>query len=292
MDDELWDVRFCLDGLDNVERSIGISDITYMNLLAVIEREGYGINDYMYYVKEKGRGIAGMELVDGMAKVNQMVEQYEDEKCVSLTVTKRGNKLPAGINSFLVEEQIPISEFGVEQIYTVDDDGVLFPSQELVQPSEECVQLTEDSEYMYLLTQQSQNVQTNKGKGIMEDDGMEYYEDQAEEHGDSDDLAEGSEDFDMDMAEYEPAETQLENRKRKHAGHLSDGESDYDDLFDESDDSSNDSGCEIINVPDPEPAKKKKLQVKRPGERTFPILIGFGVNDNSHYGLIVCMISS
>ena len=99
---------------------------------------------------------------------------------------------------------------------------------------------------MYLLTQQSQNVQTNKGKGIMEDDGMEEgsedYEDQAEEHGDSDDLAEGSEDFDMDMAEYEPAETQLEKRKRKHARQLSDGESDHDDLFEESDASSNDSG--------------------------------------------------
>ena len=75
MDDDFWEVRFCFDGLNNVERTIGRSDITFMNLLAVIEIEGYGINDCMYYVKEKGRGIAGMELVDGMAKVNQMVEQ-------------------------------------------------------------------------------------------------------------------------------------------------------------------------------------------------------------------------
>ena len=117
LDDEFWDVRFSFDGLNNVERTIGRSDITFMNLLAVIEIEGYGINDCMYYVKEKVRGIAGMSLVDGMAKVNQMVEQYEDEKCVSLTVTKRANKLPAGINSFPVEELVPISEYGVEQLY-------------------------------------------------------------------------------------------------------------------------------------------------------------------------------
>jgi hypothetical protein len=40
----------------NLERYLYRSDITYINLLALIEEEGYEMNDCMYYVKEKGRG--------------------------------------------------------------------------------------------------------------------------------------------------------------------------------------------------------------------------------------------
>ena len=29
----------------------------YLSMLAVIETQGYGMNDKMYYVKEKGRGL-------------------------------------------------------------------------------------------------------------------------------------------------------------------------------------------------------------------------------------------
>jgi hypothetical protein len=61
LDDETWDVRFNLDGHANLKRCLCRSDITYLNLLALIEGEGYGINDCMYFVKEKDRGIAGME---------------------------------------------------------------------------------------------------------------------------------------------------------------------------------------------------------------------------------------
>jgi hypothetical protein len=43
----------------NLERYLYRSDITYINLLALIEEEGYGMNDSMYYVKEKERGVAG-----------------------------------------------------------------------------------------------------------------------------------------------------------------------------------------------------------------------------------------
>ena len=91
MDDEAWDVRFNLDGKDNLERCLGKSDITYLNLLALIEGEGYGINDSMYFVKEKSRGIAGMELLDGMKKVEQMIKLYESKKSISLTVYQRRN---------------------------------------------------------------------------------------------------------------------------------------------------------------------------------------------------------
>ena len=45
-----WEVRFNFLGEDNLERTIGQSDITILNLLAMIEGHGYGIRDGMYYV--------------------------------------------------------------------------------------------------------------------------------------------------------------------------------------------------------------------------------------------------
>ena len=81
-------------------------------MLAIIELEGYGINDCMYFVKEKDIGVAGMEELDGMSKVEQMIELYEEKKCINISVIKRGSSLPVNINKPAVEEQIPISEIG------------------------------------------------------------------------------------------------------------------------------------------------------------------------------------
>ena len=50
----MWDARVQFVGSGNLERKICRCDITYMNLLALIETEGYGINDSMYYVKHEG----------------------------------------------------------------------------------------------------------------------------------------------------------------------------------------------------------------------------------------------
>ncbi|KAM0922268.1 hypothetical protein ACQ4PT_006224 [Festuca glaucescens] len=125
LDDEVWDVRFHLDGKDNLERQVGRSDITYMNLLAMLEIEGYGRGDSMYYVREEGAGIARMTLIKSMVDIEEMLDLYEAAKCVSITVTKGKSGMPADINRKQCEEQIPIYEIGVHVVYSVDMQGVL-----------------------------------------------------------------------------------------------------------------------------------------------------------------------
>lgn len=121
----MWDVRFHLDGKDNLERKLSKSDITYTNMLAMLEIKGYGRGDSMYYVKEEGACIAGMALINSMNDVEEMLELYKDAECVSITVTKGESGLPADINRKQCEEQIPISEIGVPVVYSVDMQGVL-----------------------------------------------------------------------------------------------------------------------------------------------------------------------
>jgi hypothetical protein len=71
-------------GEDNLERNVSQSDITLLNILAMIECYGYGIRDIIYSINEKGKGLAGIEVIDSMIKVEEMVALYEDEKCISI----------------------------------------------------------------------------------------------------------------------------------------------------------------------------------------------------------------
>ncbi|KAM0921314.1 hypothetical protein ACQ4PT_006954 [Festuca glaucescens] len=234
LDEEVWDVRFHLDGKDNLERQLGRSDITYMNLLAMLEIEGYGWGDSMYYVREEGAGIAGMALIKSMVNVEEMLAQYESAQCVSITVIKGKSGLPAGINMKQCEEQIPISKIGVPVVYSVDMQGVLFGSQHSNENEDDnnyhLVHV--DTEQDYVLTQQSQ-------VPVIPIDS------------DDDDLNEKI----IDLKKKRPAETfnQVENY------------SEEEDLFNDSDMESEDSGS-IIET-------EKKVKKPRTGPTT-----------RSHYG--------
>jgi hypothetical protein len=161
LDDEIWEVRFHLDGKDNLERKLGRSDITLLNLMALVETEGYGWGDSLYYVKEEGTCIAGMAPIDNMSAIEEMLVQYAEHQCVSITVIKGKSGPAAGLNSKRYEEQISISDMGDDVVYSVDVQGVLFDSQ----------QGASDSDYMYLPTQQSNN---QKNKQIVVETGEEY----------------------------------------------------------------------------------------------------------------------
>ena len=98
---------------DNLERSIYISDITYHNLVALIDIDGYGLNDYVYFVREPGVGIAGLEQISDDDKVDEMLDHIgnKDQNVVNLTVIRATDPRPADLNSgYVYEEQVPLSQ--------------------------------------------------------------------------------------------------------------------------------------------------------------------------------------
>jgi hypothetical protein len=106
-------------------------------------QEGYGWGDSLYYVKEEGTCIAGMAPLDSMSAIEEMLVQYADQQCVSITVIKGKSGPAAGLNSKRYEEQISVFDMGDDVVYSVDVQGVLFDSQ----------QGASDSDYMYMPTQ-------------------------------------------------------------------------------------------------------------------------------------------
>jgi hypothetical protein len=57
-----------------------------------MEEEGYGMSDSLYYVKQEGVGLNGLELVDSNYKVEEMLVKYNNTKKVVLTVMRDSSK--------------------------------------------------------------------------------------------------------------------------------------------------------------------------------------------------------
>lgn len=98
LDDEIWEVRLHFQVRDNLERKFSLPTINFLTLIASIELEGYGINDYMSYVKEEGKGLEGVEFRDSEEKVEEMFDPYLNEKIVNIIVSKSNEPRPADIN--------------------------------------------------------------------------------------------------------------------------------------------------------------------------------------------------
>ena len=80
----------------------------------------------MFYVKEKGIGIEGMELIDSMAKIEEMLALYAAEKVVTITMLKKSASWPEGFN--MAEG---VSEILTEPVVlSVDSAGVNYISSE------------------------------------------------------------------------------------------------------------------------------------------------------------------
>ncbi|VAH09597.1 unnamed protein product [Triticum turgidum subsp. durum] len=251
-DDEPWEVRFHFQGCDNLERRLYQSDITCLNMLAIIGMQGYDQSDSMYYVKEDGVGMSGMQLIRSDEDVEEMLELYEDKMCVTITVMK-GREIERAELQINIgdEQQIPISQIGSPKIYNVDEEGVLYASQANKKAEQAACFApivsvhTEDSCGEYLITQESCNVR--KGATIadlddflnefadilevqehnMEEDNMEDEENMEEEDlMDSDSCEDEQEDEDADI------HVKIKDLKRKR---VFEGDSEPEDLFCEAD---------------------------------------------------------
>ena len=154
MDDEEWEVRFHFLDRDNLERTICLSDITFWNLIALIEVEGYSSRDFMYYVRDPGVGVSGMEELTDDDKVEEMLDHIasKGKNVVNITVMRSDAPRPVDLNiGHAYEEQVPLSEIGVPVVYEVDNSGVLFPSP--VKPQPQPVQVMHTHESSCLLKQ-------------------------------------------------------------------------------------------------------------------------------------------
>ncbi|CAM0946298.1 unnamed protein product [Alopecurus aequalis] len=118
---DMWELYIQFDGVKFVQKSMRRSDIRFLNLLSVMEKEGYGICDTMHYVKYEGEGLDGLAAVDSNDKVEEMVKKYEcNEK-------SRREELKKTIAEMKRKRADPLlhcdGDTDVEDIFVTDQDG-------------------------------------------------------------------------------------------------------------------------------------------------------------------------
>ncbi|XP_020147897.1 uncharacterized protein [Aegilops tauschii subsp. strangulata] len=141
LDDEIWEVRPYFLGRDNMERRFSVSDITFLNLIAPTETEGYGSDDYMYWVKEEGTGHEGLLLLDNQDAVEEMID-HSDFAVLNIIVAKENEDRDVEFNRAhnVCEEQIPIgSPVGDPGfVLSLSQDGVVHPLEVNVNTQQSC----------------------------------------------------------------------------------------------------------------------------------------------------------
>ena len=253
----MWSIEIHFEDNQHMDRKIGKCDITYLNLLSLIESKGYCYRDSMYCLVE---GVPGYELVDGMGKVLQMVKKCEHKQAMSLVVMQGQNK-----PSFSM-----LSAFAAAHSFALDDDDdevMYLGSQEII-PVE------------YLFTQQSNNMK--RGKEVIVEENMADSLSDLDVCSDDEFMFEAgdmvADDLDSQLREekIELSQRLMEiKRRREHPDEHIEGDTDVEDLFFYSDNDGDSHFIQMV-VPEVDPMdvpmqqlkKKKKVPVnKGPTER-------------------------
>jgi hypothetical protein len=258
LDPEIWELRIHLDGVDNLERTLARDDITYMNLIALVETQGYSMRDSIYCVKEEGKGLEGMELIENNEQIYKLLAQFESTKVLKLHV-QRGRppcaKKVIAEDSDLAGQQhgsclinyqaAVVYDVSPPFVYAVDDDGQVFESQ---------VQ----SNNPYMCTQESNNFSKAKPIVLDEEDDLDH----SDSSYDSVDIDMGVADLghieEMRKKEERYVAEKIEMRRKRLDPLLCcEGDSDIEDIFVAAEDKG------IEHEPSPKADKKKKLPVRR-----------------------------
>ncbi|KAE8791377.1 hypothetical protein D1007_34204 [Hordeum vulgare] len=87
LDDVIWDARIHFDAGHNLDMKICSSDVTFLNMYALLTVLGFNFNDELYHVKNTVVGADikhGLELIDTNIKLQQLKKQYEDSFVLNL----------------------------------------------------------------------------------------------------------------------------------------------------------------------------------------------------------------
>ncbi|KAI5006042.1 hypothetical protein ZWY2020_033285 [Hordeum vulgare] len=80
----IWDVAIHFQDLASLQLKLCSDDIVLSSVVALMETQGYGSTDSVYF--DKGIGFDGLEKIDTNAKLQQLKRQHKDAKLLNLSV--------------------------------------------------------------------------------------------------------------------------------------------------------------------------------------------------------------
>ncbi|KAE8785684.1 hypothetical protein D1007_40589 [Hordeum vulgare] len=127
LNDDVWELRIHFDCQPNIDMKLCSSDVTFMNLYAVLQTQGFYFSDELYHMRNLGIGEErehGLELIDTNIKLQQVKKEYNDSLVLNLLVRATPTEKLAAI----VYRPPILYDLSEPVVLVVDPEGVVFHS--------------------------------------------------------------------------------------------------------------------------------------------------------------------
>lgn len=223
VEEAIWDVRIQFDALHNLDRKICSSDVTFLNLYALLHTQGFTFSDELYHMENTCIGEQrehGLDLIDTNIKLQQIKKQHEHTLVLNLLVRATATdsaaiQRNAELQTILYAPPV-VYDLSEPAVLAVDDQGVVFNSQGSsstnVGASGFC-------------TQESKNLGKQKLKSVMEDEVL------LQEGYHSSDNSEGAYDSDNYLEKYRISQDTeiIDGKRQADEEQLADDQDEYSD---------------------------------------------------------------
>lgn len=132
MYDEILEVRIYFDPADRLELKLCSSVVTYLNIVEVMETQGFSVYDLLYHIENPDLGEKGLEMVESNAELQLIKRQIEDSKVLDFLVracTPRVSQFQRQEFLTVLYEESVVYDFSEPPVYVVDEDEIAFGSQ-------------------------------------------------------------------------------------------------------------------------------------------------------------------
>ncbi|KAE8809121.1 hypothetical protein D1007_14299 [Hordeum vulgare] len=130
--DDILEVRIYFDAAYRLELKLCSSDVTYLNIVEVMETQGFSLYGLLYHIENPDLGDKGLEMVESNAELQLINRQIEESMVLDLLL----RACPPPVSQFqrqelsiVVYEESVVYDFSDPPIYAVDQEGIVFESQ-------------------------------------------------------------------------------------------------------------------------------------------------------------------
>ncbi|KAE8797274.1 hypothetical protein D1007_27519 [Hordeum vulgare] len=105
LDENIWEVRIHFDAREPLERKLSSSDITYLNLVALMETQGFHAYDFLFHISNPSLGEKGLYLVDYNSEL-QMIKSTLKRNIAddTLVLNMLARACPSPLSEFVRQE--------------------------------------------------------------------------------------------------------------------------------------------------------------------------------------------
>ncbi|KAE8803257.1 hypothetical protein D1007_20837 [Hordeum vulgare] len=243
LNDDVWELRIHFDSQPNLDMKLCSSDVTFLNLYAVLQTQGFYLSDELYHMRNLGIGEdreQGLDLIDTNMKLQELKKEYKHSLVLNLLV--RATTIYLAASAPTEHDKLAPIVYQPPVLYDLSEPAVLcVDPQGVVKPTAFCTQESINFRKVNLEEEPLFEQSHNSSDAYESDNNSDNSSHLGEDEEDVDQSEESDENSDEELLHYE-------------------GDTDVEDLFEQEDE-------DVFGREEPpmqkSPKRRKKLQVRK-----------------------------